>query len=174
VKISPYIRGQHKGQRSLTQVSRQIRIEFLPLYSSNLFQHTYSSATALKKYLQCFLGTFPKNSKIKIVIFLELVYAALDFLRIFKLIDATCWEELEVSFRCEDKHSTIAETINRAIQQRSSWQGSILQVERIRLYHYNDTRLTVHLVDDYGNSRQDRDERKSASNVWSGLGFAVR
>jgi hypothetical protein len=72
-----------------------------------------------------------------------------------------------------DKPSTIAETMNRAIQQKSLWQESTSQVERIGLYHYNDTRLTVHLACGPCYSQQDMDERETASRVWSSLGFAV-
>jgi hypothetical protein len=174
VKPSTSIHKRHNGFRSLTHVSKQIRNEFLSFYSKNRFQHTYSSITALKKFLKHHSTAFPENSEIKIAIFFKFLYTTLDFGPIFELIREERWTNLEVSFRCEGKPSTIAETMNRAIQQESLWRGSTLQVERIRLHHYDDTRLTVHLACGPCYSQQDRDERENASSVWSSLGFAVR
>ncbi|RMZ71419.1 hypothetical protein GMOD_00006507 [Pyrenophora seminiperda CCB06] len=63
-----------------------------------------------------------------IVIFFKCLFSILDFLPIFKVIGASGLEGPEISFRCEDMHSTIAETMNRAIQQKSSWQGLTSQI----------------------------------------------
>ncbi|UPX14884.1 uncharacterized protein EKO05_0005355 [Ascochyta rabiei] len=170
MKRSSVIRRHDKGLRSLTQVSRQIRTEFIPLYLTIQFQHTYSTAASLKKFLQSILIALPKDSKIELVIVLKFSYPALEFLPIFKLIVATYQEGLKVSFQCGDWHITTAEIMNRAIQQKTLWQGSTSQVKRIECYR----KPTVHLLSGSYWSWKDKDDRSKAYDVWRSLGFIVK
>src|SRR5690242_2146537 len=173
IKKTRAIRPQYKGLRSLTQVSQQIRVESLPLYLENQFQHTYCTAASLKKFLRSPILALAKNRKSRLLIVFKHSCSALDFLPIFKTIAATYLKGLEVSFQCEDWNSTTAGIMNRAIQQKSLWHGSPSPVERIACYGNRDTSPTVHLRHGPCWSQQDSDERIKASKVWRSLGIAV-
>lgn len=83
-------------------------------------------------------------------------------------------KELEVSFRCEGKDSTIAEAMNQAIQQESLWGGTTSQVKQITLHPYDRTQLLVHLTSSSFYDQEAIEKEKIASDVWSRLGFTVR
>ena len=167
---------------SLTQVSQQFRKEFRLLYLENQFEYKYTSTRALERFLRSFSKTVPKDSKTRIVIVFKWLCAVPDFLPIFKA--ATSWKglegkelegkELEVSFRCEDKDSTIAEAMNQAIQQESLWGGTTSQVKQITLHPYDRTQLLVHLTSSSFYDQEAIEKEKIASDVWSRLGFTVR
>lgn len=172
----PYAtRRRKKGARSLTQVSRQIRNEFRPLYLKNQFRYIYSTDSSLKKFLQSFLTGLPKNSKMKLVILFRTSCATEDFRPIFELIAAAHEENHEVDFQCSDWHPTTAEIMTRAAQQKSLWREWTSQLKQITCKRNNNgvALPTVHLLCGRYGSQQDRDEREKACDVWNSLGFAV-
>jgi hypothetical protein len=165
-------RQRNKGVFSLTQVSRQMRNEFHPLYLKNQFEYKYTSTRALERFLRGFSKTVPKDSKTKIVIVLKWSCAVPDFLPIFKA--AARRKRLEVSFRCEDQHPTIAEAMNQAIQQKPLWKKTTSRVRQITLDPHDRMQLLVHSTSSPYHARRAIKKEKIASDVWSRLGFTVR
>jgi hypothetical protein len=171
----PYaVRRSGTGLRYLTQTSRQIRKEFLPLYLKNQFLHAYTTPASLRKFLRSFVTPLPQDSEVELVIRIEFSYPNLDLLPVFRSTAAENREGLRISFECKDWHSTTTKTLNLAVRQRSLWQGLISTVKRIICYGNNDTKPNVYLNQSTYWSSQDRVKRDNAEAVWELLGFIVK
>jgi hypothetical protein len=170
----PYaVRRSGTGLRYLTQTSRQIRKEFLPLYLKNRFLHAYTTPASLQKFLRSLVTPLPQDSEVELVIRIKFSYPTLDLLPIFRSTAARNREGLQVSFECKDWHSTTTRILNLAVRQRSFWQGLISNVKRITCYG-NDTKPTIYLDQSTHWFLQDRVNSDNAKAVWELLGFIVK
>jgi hypothetical protein len=173
VKKPRAVRRSKTGLRYLTQTSRQIRKEFLPLYLKNRFLHAYTTPASLQKFLRSFVTPLPQDIEVELVIRIKFCYPNLDLLPIFRSIAAENREGLRISFECKDWDPTKTEILNLAVRQRSFWQGLISNVKRITCYG-NDTKPAVYLDQSTHWFPQDRANSDNAKGVWELLGFIVR
>ena len=159
--------GERRGYRGFTQVSRQIRAEFHPLYLKNQFWlKAYEVQKFVKENLPRSMGL---DKTVTLVVNIRQRYSSkpLDILPV--LLATAGRENIQVYFHCEAPRERLAESLNRVFQNRSRWQALISKVARIFLHHG----LTIVFREKgFGEWAAGRDI--TSVSFWGQMGFKVQ
>ncbi|KAF2818145.1 hypothetical protein CC86DRAFT_461225 [Ophiobolus disseminans] len=155
---------------SLTQVCKQIRNEFRPLYLGNI---VYIRLSEAERFVQDFL---PLSSNMKAHVKLPISIARrrgtnpLDILPLLRSVINR--ETITVRIECQGPGRRLARTLNRALRRRKQqWQALVWNVSNIYLWPFRDglTIAFIQNIDDWIEKRDIAEQK-----VWADLGVESR